>query len=226
MVRRFLIPTVSGVGEQILLDASVSHHLLRVTGIAPGEAVEIFDGDGRCAEAVLVEVRDGLAVLKVKALKQAAAPGDTVHLVLAQVRANTLDGVLRMATELGVSSVQIISTERTVAKGDKRDRWQRIVASAAAQCGRSSVPEVCPPATLDEVMNGLSGQRLVLCPGAEAVERIGDSVALLVGPEGGLSETEMASLVEAGWTPAGLGERILRADTAAVAAVVKYGDRT
>jgi 16S rRNA (uracil1498-N3)-methyltransferase len=217
---------MSAVGEQVLLDASASHHLLRVTGIAPGEAVELFDGDGRCAEAILVEVRDGLAVLEVKALKQAAARGDTVHLVLAQVRANTLDGVLRMVTELGVSSVQIISTERTVAKGDKRDRWQRIVASAAAQCGRSDMPEVYPPSTLGEVMNGPTGQRLVLCLEAGVVERTGDSVTLLVGPEGGLSEAEMASLVEAGWTPAGLGERTLRADTAAVAAVVKYGGRT
>ena len=212
-------------GELVVLDDSTSHHLLRVTGIGPNERVEIFDGQGGGAIAELVEVREGMAVLKVVQRQESLGPiGVRVHLLIAQTRANVLDTTLRMVTELGVSSVQIVATERCVAKGDKRERWLRIIESASTQSGRVTLPELFEPACLEDALASRSGDRLVFAPGTDAVRppRSGE-VHMLIGPEGGLSENELSLAVNAGWKQVGLGTTILRADTAAVAAVVRYG---
>lgn len=222
-MRRFLTPMVPSVGDSVQLDEATSHHLLRVTGIAPGEQVEIFDGSGAAAIADLVDVVEGSAILRVNSRTETKASDVEVHLVIAQVRANTMDTVLRMATELGAASVQVVSAERCVAKGDKRERWMRILASAAAQCGRTRVPQLLPPCSLSEALLGREGQRLVMSPGSAIAEQSGGTVHLLVGPEGGFSQSELDAAEEAGWTSAGLGNTTLRADTAAVAAMVRYG---
>jgi len=211
------------VGELVRLSEEVSHHILRVTGIAPGETVELFDGSGLACSADLVEVDGGVAVLKVTALTGAPEDSHSVHLVVAQTRANTLDTVLRMATELGATSVQVVQAERCVAKGNKRDRWLRIVQAAAAQCGRTRIPDVKAPTSLAEAMESAQGRRLVCAPGAALAEVSGGDVTLLIGPEGGLSDAEIAEAQACGWTLAGLGDTVLRADTAAVAAMVRYG---
>ena len=128
-----------------------------------------------------------------------------------------------MVTELGVASIQVVHMARCVAKGDKRVRWRRIVESAAAQCGRTVLPDILPPLTFAEVLNGRDGACLVLVPGAVAAQTTGPMVNLMIGPEGGLAPDELAQAKAAGWLPAGLGETVLRADTAAVAAVARYG---
>jgi 16S rRNA (uracil1498-N3)-methyltransferase len=218
-----LTESVPAVGELVRLSEDVSHHILRVTGIAPGETVELFDGSGLACSADLVEVDDGVAVLKVTALTGSTEGPHSVHLIVAQTRANTLDTVLRMATELGAASVQVVQAERCVAKGNKRDRWLRIVQAAAAQCGRTRIPDVKVPTSLMEAIESAEGRRLVCAPGAALAEvRVGD-VTLLIGPEGGLSEAEVTAAQASGWVLAGLGNTVLRADTAAVAAMVRYG---
>ena len=222
-MRRFLTTAVPALGEFLTLDDATSHHMLRVTGIAPGERVEIFDGQGGGAVADLIEVRDGLAVLRVLEVRHAPNPSDCVHLVLAQTRANVLDTTLRMVTELGVASIQVAVTERCVAKGDKRDRWQRIVESASAQSGRLVVPKLLDPAGINEVLESREGRRIILSPGAPVGRASDGAVHLFVGPEGGFTEAETAAAIAAGWSPAGLGQTVLRADTAALAAVVRYG---
>lgn len=223
LVRRFLVPGVPSAGELIALDETTSHHLLRVTGIAPGESVEIFDGTGEAAEAALVKVEEGAAVLNVLRRWSDAKAAHATHVLLAQTRAQVLDGTLRMVTELGVSSIQIVHMARCVAKGDKRERWSRIIASAAAQCGRTVLPELRAPDTLSGALEGREGACLVMVPGSPAQRPSQGAVHLLVGPEGGITPEELAHVEEAGWTPAGLGSTVLRADTAAVAAVARYG---
>ena len=223
LVRRFLAEGLSGVGSVVTLSEEVSHHVLRVTGIAPGETVELFDGVGAACHAVLLGSENGLARLKVVNSVAQEASGTRVDLVVAQTRANTMDTVLRMVTELGVQSIQVVHTERCVARGDKRDRWRRIVESAAAQCGQNHVPEVRAPLPLSDVLSSVEGVRLVCAPGSPVGSFPGDRVTILVGPEGGLSESELADAERCGWTRVGLAETVLRADTAAVAAVVRYG---
>jgi 16S rRNA (uracil1498-N3)-methyltransferase len=222
-VRRFATNHVPAVGEFVHLDADVSHHLLRVTGIAPGERVELFDGSGVTAVAELCSVENGLAQLRVLEHRSTVAVSNSLHLMIAQLRANTLDTVLRMATELGVTDVTVIQAVRCVARGDKRERWNRIVQSAAAQCGRSSWPTIHRPTDLQSVLEIPIGAVGWLCvPGTpEVSSTVVGAQRLLIGPEGGWTEKEVLSATENGWRSMGLGSTVLRADTAAVAAIVR-----
>ncbi len=222
-MRRFTTNHVPAVGEFVLMDQEVSHHILRVTGIAPGERVELFDGSGLCAVAELCGVQDGLAQLRVISHVDTLIAGPTVHLMLAQLRANSLDTVLRMVTELGVSHITIVQSERCVARGDKRERWTRIVRSAAAQSGRSGWPTIHEPRTFEQALVLPSGFSGVMCDpqSSESLGRSTSDVCVLIGPEGGWTDQERAQASAAGWALLGLGQSVLRADTAAVAAVTR-----
>ena len=201
-MRRFLIPAVPSPGEMVALDESTSHHLLRVTGIAPGEAVELFDGQGEAAEAALVRVDAGAAVLRVVRRWSEQQSELQTHVLLGQTRAQVLDGTLRMVTELGVASIQVVHMARCVAKADKRDRWRRIVESAATQCGRTVLPEVKQPVAFEELLEPRAGTSLILVPGTAGTQVTGSVVNLMIGPEGGLTPEEVEAAQSAGWLPA------------------------
>jgi 16S rRNA (uracil1498-N3)-methyltransferase len=123
--------------------------------------------------------------------------------------------ILRMATEMGVASFHPFVAARSVARGEHLQRWERVVESAAQQCGRGDIPRVHGLQKLHAME--LPAHRLAMAPGGDAVERPSEATALLIGPEGGLVEGELE-----GWTRAGLGPTVLRADTAAVAALALY----
>jgi len=222
LVRRFLAPEIPAKGGLVRLSEDVSHHLLRVTGIAPGEPVELFDGRGASCLAELVSVAHGVATLKIIEVMEVHVPTRQIHLVLAQTRASTMDTVLRMVSELGVASIQVVQTQRCVAKGNKMDRWVRIVQSAAAQSGRTVVPVLHPPVVFKDLIERTEGTRLICAPGGSVGSPVSGAVTLLVGPEGGFSAEEIADALAGGWDLVGLGDTVLRADTAAVVAVARY----
>jgi len=223
LVRRFLADSLPDAGQLVVLSAERSHHLLRVTGIGPGESVELFDGKGVCCRAELVDLDEGLARLRVHERLDPAPTPASVHLMVAQTRATVMDTVVRMATELGVEAVSVVHSERCVAKGNKRDRWLRIAESAAAQSGRAAVPTIRGPQPLMLALQSVTGPRIICVPGVPSSRVAGEGITILLGPEGGFSEAEVASAIRCGWEPVGLGSTVLRADTAAVAAVVQYG---
>jgi len=222
LVRRFLAPEIPAEGGLVRLGKDVSHHLLRVTGIAPGEEVELFDGSGLSCRAELVGVTEGVAQLKVTELLETQVLLRQIHLVLAQTRANTMDTVLRMVSELGVASIQVVQTHRCVAKGNKIDRWVRIVQSAAAQSGRTVVPVLHPPVAFEDLIARVEGTRLICAPGSSVGTPVSGDITLLVGPEGGFTAEEIDQAVAGGWGLVGLGDTVLKADTAAVVAVARY----
>jgi 16S rRNA (uracil1498-N3)-methyltransferase len=222
-MRRFLAKVLVPEGDCLTLDSDVSHHMLRVTGIAPGEIVELFDGGGQACKAELVSVESGEAVLRVLEHLVSYVSRRQVRLVLSQLRASTMDGVLRMATELGVSEIQVVQATRCVAQGDKRERWKRVIMAAAGQCGRADVPVLPAPVDMDHVLTHAQGTRLICVPGAPIVTAPEGDVALLVGPEGGFTDEEVSQATALGWVAVGLGGSVLRADTAAVAGLVRYG---
>ena len=104
-MRRFYVPVIGAVGVETVLGATESHHLLRVTGIAPGESVELFDGQGGSFRGVLVGVVDGCARIEVLEALTSSTPIRPVWLFQAQLRANPMDTVIRMATEVGVERI-------------------------------------------------------------------------------------------------------------------------
>ena len=219
-MRRFWVSHLAAVGQEQRLGHQESHHLLRVTGVAPGEEVELFDGLGGRAAGVLERVEEGIAVLSV-CEQLGADPTLPVWLLLAQLKRPAFDLALRMGTELGVAEILPVSARRSVVKGERRDRWERVLKAAATQCGRASLPGIQEPMSLQAALESLPGSipRFLALPGADPVPRPKGPVAVLVGPEGGWTPEEQELALAAGARPLGLGRFTLRADTAAVAAL-------
>lgn len=221
-MRRFRASGLPGPGLDVLLEPDPSHHLLRVTGVAPGEAVLLFDGAGRQAEAVLVGAEGGLARLTQVGPAHELGVRE-IHLLIGVSKHAAMDLLLRMATELGVRRIQPVLTARCVATGERGDRWERITESAAAQCGRAELPEIGPVLRLSPALAALPPEleRRVLVPGGPRCAPAVPPCALLIGPEGGLSEGEVDTAVAAGFQQEGMGAHVLRVDTAVAAALAR-----
>ncbi|HVP69517.1 MAG TPA: 16S rRNA (uracil(1498)-N(3))-methyltransferase [Anaeromyxobacteraceae bacterium] len=200
------------------------HHLVDVLRLEAGAPVEVFDGEGGAWEAVFTG-----SELVLGERRQAPRPGVAVHLALALAKGEKTDWVVQKATELGASRLLPWRAARSVVRLDgdraleRTRRWQRIAAEAARQCGRSDVPEVSPPAGLADVLRAPAGfVRLALdVAGVRLATTVpGDARGFLavVGPEGGMTDGELRTCREAGCTLASLGPRVLRAETAAIAA--------
>lgn len=216
--RRLWCAPLPDAGEAALPTATARHaHVLR---LSPGDAVVLFDGAGREADAVLLE--EGRC--RVEATRTVQGPRPRVVLCQALPKGTKLDAIVRAVTELGVSAVHLVDAERSVAKLDEAraakrlDRLARVAREAARQAGRADVPELVPPAPLAEVLARVpeGAARVVTVVGAEPGGALsGDEVWVLVGPEGGLSEAEVEAAREAGFSSRGLGPFTLRVETAA-----------
>jgi 16S rRNA (uracil1498-N3)-methyltransferase len=223
-VRRFQVTSLGAVGDALTLDEEARRHLVTVLRARAGEAVELFDGKGHAAIAEVVTADKRAAVVRQTTPPSRQCPDIEVHLGIATLKGPAMDLAVRMATEAGVTHLHPMRTARSVATGDRAERWLRIAASAAAQCGRADIPEVEEVAAFHEVVSRLSAlpRRFVAhvasagaAPGAPNTT----AAALLVGPEGGFEEEEVRRAVEAGYAPLSLGRWVLRAPTAAAVAV-------
>ena len=220
-------------GARVTFPEHSAHHAREVLRLRSGASVRVFDGVGAEFEARLDEVsrRTVSARLGAAALPRAESP---LRLVLAvsPLKGDRMELVVQKATELGVAGIWPVVTSRTDAaarpalQGSRGERWERVASGAAEQCGRAVVPEVAPATNLEElVARAFEGQRVVLLetPGQAPLTSLAvDSsraLLLLVGPAGGFDAAEADALRGAGFHPASLGPRILRAETAAVAAV-------
>jgi 16S rRNA (uracil1498-N3)-methyltransferase len=231
---RFHIPEAAP-GARVSLPEWSAHHAREVLRLRSGAAVRVFDGAGREYEAMLDSVtRKGVDARLGREVE--ARPESPLHLVLAvsPLKGDRMELVIRMATELGVAEVWPVVTVRTDAaarpalRGTRHARWDRVASGAAEQCGRAVVPDVAPTITLDECLRRpFEGQRVVLLetegqPPLSSLPLRPERVLLLVGPAGGFDRAEVERLTAAGFHPAGLGPRILRAETAAVVAVAIF----
>lgn len=220
-------------GGDVVLPDSAAAHVARVLRLQVGDAVTLFNGDGCDYAALLVEVARGRVVARVTA-REANAGESPLRLVLAQAlaRGDKMDFVVQKAVELGVAAVVPLVTERSevrldATRRDKRvERWRAVVAAACEQCGRARLPEVSPSLPLAEWTRSLVADgalRLALLPGARHRVRDLDMPAagaiVAVGPEGGFGDRDVALLREAGFAGLDLGPRILRTETAGLAAL-------
>jgi 16S rRNA (uracil1498-N3)-methyltransferase len=224
--RVHLPPERIGAARAELTDEA-RHYLRDVLRLLPGAVVELFDGRGGAWEAT---VEPGFAALAVGARREAAAAGPALSLLFALSKGEKNDLVVQKATELGVARLCPWAAERSVVKLDAEKgreravRWRRIAEEAARQCGRADVPAVEAPAALDGALAAVpAGHRLVVLhgPGGAPLGALGleeaPGVALVVGPEGGLTEGELRACEAAGARRGALGPRTLRAETAAIA---------
>jgi 16S rRNA (uracil1498-N3)-methyltransferase len=220
-------------GARVAFPEHAAHHAREVLRLRSGAPVRVFDGQGAEFEAELDEVSRRVVSARLGAAVT-PRPESPLRLVLAvsPLKGDRMELVVQKATELGVSAIWPVVTFRTDAaarpalKGSRGERWERVAAGASEQCGRAVVPEVAETTTLGEmVARAFDGRRVALLetPGHAPLASLSvdpsRGLLLLVGPAGGFEPAEAGALREAGFTPASLGPRILRAETAAVAAV-------
>ncbi|MDG4552062.1 MAG: 16S rRNA (uracil(1498)-N(3))-methyltransferase [Candidatus Contendobacter sp.] len=231
-VPRLYLPTPLTVGATVALDESAFNHAVKVLRLKPGAALILFDGAGSAFGATLVGAGKRDAWARVNEVLSGAAESP-LRVVLAQgvARGDKMDYILQKAVELGVAAIQPLFTERggVALAGERWARkvrhWRGIVVGACEQCGRDRLPEVREPLPLAEWLGQLRepGLLLLLDPLAErslrGLERSGGAVTLLIGAEGGLSPAEIAQSRAAGFVGVRLGPRVLRTETAGVAAL-------
>ncbi|MCX7185304.1 MAG: 16S rRNA (uracil(1498)-N(3))-methyltransferase [Nitrosospira sp.] len=241
---RFYCPGEITAGRSIELPASAAHHAARVLRLEQGDQITLFNGNGGEFSAIIARIdKSGVMVAVEKQFDIERESPLNITLVQAVCASEKMDWIMQKAVELGVSRIQPIATRRSVVKlagerADKRARhWQQIVASACEQCGRNHLPQVLPllslPDWLGEQMTvrknphaGVPGNLyFMLAPTAEKGLRdfpeatTAATLTLLVGPEGGLAPEEEAAARATGFVSLRLGGRILRTETAALAAV-------
>lgn len=227
-------------GAQLDLPDAPAHHVARVLRLAAGSALTLFNGQGGEWQAIIshIDKRGVRVALGHKLDREAESP---LRLTLLQgiASADKMDWIIQKAVELGVTAIVPLLTERTLSKlsaerAEKRTQhWRNIVISACEQCGRNRLPELAPPETLGARLALKSAaRRLVLSPGAStplaALPGSIDTAELLIGPEGGLSERELDQALAAGFIAVCLGPRVLRTETAGLAALAvmqgRWGD--
>ena len=220
-------------GGRIALRGPAAAHVRRVLRLEAGAAVTLFNGDGADYPARIGAMHRDAVEVEVTGTAPARAESRlAVTLVQGIARAERMDLVMQKATELGVAAIQPVATLRSVVKLDADNRarkmahWRGIVVAACEQCGRAKLPRLGEPTTLDAWLAkpaAAGTRRLLLAPDAEKslVDAASGAtqVELLVGPEGGLADTERAAAQSAGYRAGRLGPRILRSETAALAAL-------
>ncbi|HET7753988.1 MAG TPA: 16S rRNA (uracil(1498)-N(3))-methyltransferase [Anaeromyxobacteraceae bacterium] len=228
MSRRLHVPRERIEAGRARLGDDDLHYLRDVLRLEPGAALEVFDGEGGAYDARLSAAGE----LELGPRREAPRPAARIALAFALARGEKGDLVVQKATELGAAALHPFEAERSVVRldpqrGEERARrWRKIAAEAARQCGRSEVPEVSAPATLTAALSAApAGWRKVVfhetggVPLASALDPAAPGHLVVTGPEGGLSARELAECSAAGAHVATMGPRVLRAETAAIAAV-------
>ena len=215
---------------ELALEPGPSQHLARVLRMGQGDELQLFDGSGLeyRAHIVAADKRQVTVVLEA-ALPGLAESPLQIHLGIGISRGERMDLVVQKATELGVATISPLYTERTEVRlrgereARKQQHWRQVAVSACEQSGRSRIPPVHEPAGLDQWLKSTDGERrLVLHHRASATRKGAQapaSLSLLVGPEGGLSDAEIAAAESAGFESLSLGPRVLRTETAPLAAL-------
>ncbi len=230
---RVHVDTALAGARELALPPFAAEHLVRVLRLPDGARIICFNGDGYDYAGILRRPPGRAVYVELGARKAVAAESPiAITLLQAIARGEKMDLVLQKATELGVVRVVPLVSERTEVKldedkaGRRLAHWQRVVHSACEQCGRAVVPVVDAPLSMTRIADAVfDGVRLALHPCATAgiaallAETRPAAVTLAVGPEGGFSERDLDALDRAGFRKLRLGPRVLRTETAGLAAL-------
>jgi 16S rRNA (uracil1498-N3)-methyltransferase len=232
-IARFYTDAALRAGGVAQLPEDAAHHAVHVLRLRTGEEVTLFNGRGgeyAGRIAAIERLRVTVDVLAHRALERESPLA--VTLVQGVSSSEKMDVTVQKATELGVAALQPVIAARSVGRiageraAQKRAHWQRVAIAACEQCGRNRLPEVLSPIPLPEYCRAPAapGKRLLLAPEAplglrEAAARLEGAVQLAAGPEAGFTAAEEAMLAQAGFVPVRLGPRVLRTETAALAAL-------
>ena len=227
---RFFVAATAGRGDRLRLDPQEAKHV-RVRRLRVGDRVAVFDGQGHSYAAVIDSVtRNEVAVVVTEQRPEMMAESPlSLTLAMALLKADRMEWVIEKATELGVTRVLPFVSRYSLARpsAKRRARWSEIARSAAKQSGRSLLPRVEESVDLAAVFEEPADQRVLLWEGSTTVDAatLGDGVGrpasalVVVGPEGGFSPEEATAAEQSGCRLTAFGPRILRAETAAIAAL-------
>ena len=229
---RCYVPPPLRAGDTRLLPEDVSMHVARVLRSRAGQLLTLFDGHGGEYDARIVDIdRRGVRVqIDMHRAIERESPL-TVTLLQALARGERMDFIVQKATELGVAAIVALPGERSVVRLDAQglarrcEHWRAVAISACEQCGRNRVPSIQVVADLASAcaQSDAASLRLLLAPGAgrtlTSVVQQASSISLAVGPEGGFSDQELALAAHHGFQSCRLGPRVLRAETAPLAAL-------
>lgn len=236
--RRLFAPELPAQGGELELPRESAHHA-RVLRLCEGDRVQLFDGRLGQADAVLLELARDRALCRAAPRALLAAPSPALHVVLGLPKGGKLEDIARMLTELGVGALHMALCERSVSRpidaSARLSRLARVVLEACAQSGQPLAPALHAPRPLLQIAEGIPAQaakvvfwergdgplEAAIDPGEQAAP----AVFAVIGPEGGLSEAEIAGLRALGFRVVGLGGAILRVETAAPVAAALLLDR-
>ncbi len=228
MADRFFTDKPLSLGE-FVLDGPEAHHLGTVRRFAPGDAVVLFNGDGSEYPAEIVEVGKRHAVLRLLARVEANREVPFPIVVgSALPKGDRLDFLLEKLVEVGATRFVPLITERSVVRPNagKLEKWRRAVIEASKQCGRNRLMTVHEPLSMEEFVNREYAAKqwlLHTSSGPPHLDPLADpeyGCAFAVGPEGGFNDAEIEMATLAGWRRLSLGPRVMRVETAAIAAAL------
>jgi 16S rRNA (uracil1498-N3)-methyltransferase len=227
---RFFIEAELAVDTQIELTETVFHHWCKVLRAQVGDQATLFNGQGGEYEAELIEVSKKSATVQINSFTSTNRT-PAIRTLLGQVmsKGDRMDYAIQKAVELGVSEIQLLTSERCEMRlkydrdQKKLDHWQGIAIAACEQCGMNIVPKILAPLSLEKwLASALPETKLVLAPNKDETDpltQVSQNIALLIGPEGGLSEAEIQAANDVGFMNWCIGERVLRTETAPVVAL-------
>jgi 16S rRNA (uracil1498-N3)-methyltransferase len=219
---RFFFDGPLGPGD-LTLDGPEAHHLSAVRRFVAGDAVTLFNGDGHEYPARVLDAGKKRVTVQITGVMTPDREiGFPLHIAAALPKGDRGDFLIEKLTELGVTDFTPLVTERGVVKATdaKVDKLRRAVIEASKQCGRNVLMRIHPPARWLDWCGTQSGRRLIAHPGEAARGVAAGPATIAIGPEGGFTDAEVSAALAVGWERLSLGPRILRVETAAVAAVV------
>jgi 16S rRNA (uracil1498-N3)-methyltransferase len=213
-------------GAELRLDGAPANYLVNVLRLGPGARVKLFDDRTGEWLAEIAEAGKKRVTLAVTTHLRGREPVPDLWLLFAPIKRGRIDWLVEKATELGVARLVPVLTRRTVVERLNLDRLRAHIVEAAEQCERTSLAELAEPRKLEALLSGWPADRILYFAdetGGEPLTAQPGPAAILIGPEGGFADEERAAIRALPQArPIGLGPRILRADTAALAAVALW----
>lgn len=219
-------------GKRLTIEGPEAHHILRVRRMVPGDSLVLVDGTGCIATGKIISSARERVAIDLESIKTGLSDLLPINLFIAVPKSEAMEWLIQKATEMGIQKIQPVLTTRSVIRPDDRridkfvTRWHKKALQALKQCRGIKAPDIGPVTRLEDALMRLdrTGAKLILCesgtrlPLLTAWEKQGAKlpVEVIIGPEGGFTKAELALCQGKGLVPAWLGERIQRAETAAV----------
>jgi 16S rRNA (uracil1498-N3)-methyltransferase len=241
---RVYVDSPVAAGKRVVVEGSAANHIARVLRLRSGDALTVFDGSGGEFGARIEEFRKETVVVTVEEHRPLDRESPLpLTLVQGISRGERMDWIIQKATELGASRIVPVFTKRSVVRLDEKQaerklqHWRAIAVAACEQCGRNRIPDLAAPVDFFDMLAGdpsgrpdpagrtdsAGSTRLLLSPTGDLriddLQDVGKGITVLIGPEGGLEDVEQEAAVTAGFKAVRLGPRVLRTETAAIAAL-------